>query len=111
MSTYAPHQNVPMWSIFCTYLIMALHMQTAGINPQAQAQAQAQVQAQAWAQAQDLAQDQSQARAQAPDQVCRLPVLIKYNNNFFINVCFQDRQKIQDAEVLSDPNIYNLVKC
>ena len=68
MSTYVPHLNVPMCSIFCTYLLAALHMQTASIDSQAQAQVKAQDQAQAQAQA--------QAWAQSPAQVCRLPVLI-----------------------------------
>ena len=67
-----------MCSLFCTCLLAAFHMQTAGIDPKAQAQvqAQAQVWAQARAQAQARVQVQAQAQAQAPDQVCRLPVLI-----------------------------------
>ena len=68
MSTYVPHWNVPICSIFCTYLLTALHMYTSGIDPQAQAQVQDQARAKAQAQAQD--------QAQAPDQLCRLPVLI-----------------------------------
>ena len=84
MSTYAPHRNVLMCFIFCTFLLVALHMQTSGIDPQDQAQVQAQAQArdqardQAQAQAQVQAQDQAQAQAQ--DQVCRLPVLINDND-------------------------------
>ena len=74
MSTYAPHRNVPICSIFCTYLLAALHVQTDGIDPQAQAQAQAQAQVQVQAMAQAQARDQAQERA----QLCRLPVLI-YN--------------------------------
>ena len=66
MSTYIPHQNVPMCSILYTYLLAALHMYTDGIDPQAQAQVQVQAKARAQAQAWD----------QAPAQVCRLPVLI-----------------------------------
>ena len=86
MSTYAPHWNVPMCSIFCTYLLAALHMQTAGIDPQAQVQAQARVRAQAWDQVQARAQvqAQAQAQAQAPDQVCRLPVLIVYIGTIYM---------------------------
>ena len=67
MSTYAPHQNVPMCYIFYTCLLAALHLQTVGVDPQAQAQIQAQ------------ARVRAQARAQNPDQVCRLPVLININ--------------------------------
>ena len=63
-----------MCYIFYTYLLAALHMYTAGIDPQVQAQAR--VLAQAWAQDQDRARVLAQDQAQALAQVFRLPVLI-----------------------------------
>ena len=47
MNTYVPHRNNLMCSIFCTYLLAALHMLTSGIDPQSQAQVQAQARDQA----------------------------------------------------------------